>query len=56
MKYILKDYEAVGFDEPPMIWTFNNKDDVIAKLLEWCNVGAGYSYNVAVEYFEVEER
>jgi len=50
MKYILKDYAGVEFDEPPITWTFNNKDDVIAKLLEWCNLEA------EVEYFEVEER
>ena len=47
MKYILRDYASVEHEgEEPSVYTFNNKDEVIAKLLDWCNAEAPVVYEV----------
>ena len=47
MKYILRDYASVAYeDEEPSVYTFSNKDQVIAKLLDWCNAEARLTYEV----------
>tara|TARA_R110001592_G_scaffold306697_2_gene579730 strand:+ start:117 stop:284 length:168 start_codon:yes stop_codon:yes gene_type:complete len=51
MKYILKDYASVvytreGPDSEPQVYVFKNKDEVIAKLLSFCNAEAPMEYEV----------
>lgn len=44
-KYILRDYASVEYeDEEPMVYTFKNKDEVIAQLLSF--VGEDMEYEV----------
>ena len=44
--YILKDYAGVEYDEEPHIYKFKNKDEVIQKLLSWCNAENRLEYEV----------
>jgi|TARA_R100001463_G_scaffold109030_4_gene163646 hypothetical protein len=47
MKYILRDYAGVEYEgEEPVVYTFKNKDEVIAKLLSFCNAEAPMEYEV----------
>ena len=47
MKYILKDYAGCEYEEDePVTWVFKNKNEVIAKLLDWANSEALLTYEV----------
>tara|TARA_R110002012_G_scaffold301495_1_gene501787 strand:+ start:671 stop:817 length:147 start_codon:yes stop_codon:yes gene_type:complete len=46
MKYILKDYAGCDNGDEPVTWVFKNKDEVITKLLNWCNAEALLTYEV----------
>ena len=44
-RYILKDYASVEYEvEEPMVYTFKNKDDLIAQLLSF--LGEDMHYEV----------
>tara|TARA_R100001443_G_scaffold2834_1_gene9350 strand:+ start:2990 stop:3154 length:165 start_codon:yes stop_codon:yes gene_type:complete len=50
-KYILKDYASVSYtrdgpDSEPNAYVFTNKDQVIQKLLDWCNAESPVTYEV----------
>ena len=45
MKYILRDYASVEYEgEEPVVYTFKNKDEVIAQLLSF--LGEDMCYEV----------